>query len=874
MSHEITFGKEFQLAIAGESHSPWIDVKIYGLSQKETDSLDMVLLSEALKRRSPASLDNTAAALGVTKRREPDDFAILFKRPLTIRIFNKAQRSEDYDKQRTSPRPGHADLGIYYREKRRGRRDSFALPAGGGAFSGRMTVALVAAGSVASQVLKMRGVDLKIRSEITEIGGLALEEGVRDERISRALREAAEAGDALGCLVDFSLSGLPAGLGGPLSEGLDSIIAGLLFAIPGVKSVEFGLGKEVARKKASENNDPIILNRKGVPVIQSNNCGGLLGGLSLGTDITGQIAFKPTPSIEIEQKTVDLSKMEPATISTQGRHDRCIGLRGRVVVEAVLACASLDALLLSEIQELSPTSIEGVRKKISALDVKLQSLLNERFRLAEEIGKLKRKQGLAIRNRQREKALLESMLNSDYKESITDVYLKIMEKSRALQQDGGKNSGQNSEKSQFALLGQSIKHSYSPLIFQELGYKYDLLDVDRFEFEKVLKNPAYKGFNVTMPYKDRAYHLCDSHELPSPKLSSVNTICPEQGKLVGYNTDYECMLEMIGQGFLKDKSVMIIGKGNTGRLAAEICKKEGAASIVYKGREDLTEEELEIFSYGKKLGSADKKTKDQDQVDRVIINCSPVGTSPNFFESPIDLRQVPNCQAVFDVIYNPKKTALAIQAEDLNVPLVQTGLPMLIGQALASCEKFTASKLPRDRLKQTIGRKISKQTEHLILIGMPGSGKTSIGQEVAAELNRNFYDLDWEIERKFKRSAGAIIEEYGEKAFRKIETGRAVELFKKLAIDKEAAVIALGGGSVLSKTIMSLARQTGSIIFLDRPIEDLARQDRPLSSSAEDLDRLYENRISLYNSYCDIKIPISGKLEDAVCQTISEWREK
>lgn len=877
MTDRSSFGKEFRVEISGESHSPYIDVSIYGLSDEETESLDLVKISEFLKRRSPAGLDDTAGALGATARREPDDFSIQSEKPLTIRIFNKQQRSKDYDRQRTIPRPGHADLGIYYRNTLADETAEASLPAGGGAFSGRMTVAMVAAGAVALQVLERRGLDLKITSRVTEVGGIHLEDSVNDSKLKKLLKEAAQAGDSLGGMVEFAVSGLPAGLGGPMAEGLDSIISPLLFAIPGVKSVEFGLGVANAKLKGSESNDPITLGEDGQPKLKTNNCGGMLGGISVGSDITGRVAFKPTPSIEREQSTVDLATMTRATISTEGRHDRCIALRGRVVVEAMLACACLDALLISDIDNSDANTVAGLRQKISAVDNKLQALLSERFELAEAMGRVKRAGSLPIRDRNRERELLNSIPTCEYRDSITNVYEKIMEESRFIQtstMEEGKQQtedGQN-EKGSFALLGHPIGHSYSKLIFSELGYDYDLLDVDGFEFKSAVKNRWYNAFNVTIPYKRKALELCDITHLPAPEISAVNTICFEGDKVIGYNTDYEGMLQMIGKGRLKGKSVLIIGKGSTGKMAGVLCKNEGAVSIVYKTRNPLTDEELELFTYGRKLGLNEKENTSKAAPGRIVINCSPVGTTPNFFESPIDLNELPECEAVFDVVYNPHKTALAMQAEQLAIP-VQTGLRMLVAQALASCEKFTGKKLPKEELLRTIESEIQRKTKQIIFIGMPGSGKTVVGREVASELGRKFYDLDEEIEKKIGRSPEQIICEHGENSFRKLETLTAYELFTRLAKKHEVAVIAFGGGTVLSERAMQLARQTGTIVFIDQDISKLQREGRPLSSSDAKLATLYKTRNPLYNGYCDIKISVSDGVEETAREIIKEWRK-
>lgn len=883
MIEKSMFGREFRFSIKGASHAPWIELKLFGLSPAESHALDLNRISDQLRRRSPAGLDGLAAGKGATARRETDDFSMDFKNPLTLLIFNKDQKSKDYEGQKTLPRPGHADLGIYYQEKRLNPDLTFSLPPAGGSHSGRMTAAMVAAGAIASQVLEMRGIFLDIESKLVQVGGIELDHGIEDQKLGPLLEEANQAGDSLGGLVEFTIRGLPPGLGGPMNEGIESVIAPLLLAIPGVKCLDFGSGMGAASLRGSQNNDEIVLDPDGQPTTRTNKCGGILGGISTGRDITGRLAFKPTPSIEKDQTTVDLADMTETRISTKGRHDSCIALRGRVVVEALLACVALDLVMMQEARPRPEESLDSLRRRIDSVDSKLAQLLSERFAISDQVGQIKKDRGLAVLNKDREKQILTSFEDMDFSGSIAQVYLKIFEESKALQKieapsqdskDSDLASGQEAKKGDFALLGRPISHSYSPQIFDRLGYTYDLLDLDQEGFYEAIKNQEYQGFNVTSPYKKLAAQACQELTEIAEEIGAVNTLFkksenskkdntgPDQadsytddtGKTgyIGDNTDYQGMLDMIGQGKLKGKKVLILGKGGAAATARVLASHQGAASIMIKGREDLT--------------------ADQAQAD-IVINCTPVGTSPNFDQSPLDLTQLKNCQAVFDLVYNPHKTALAMQAQDLGLEW-KTGLTMLIGQALAACQRFTGQEIQdKKELAGQIEDEIIKQTQHIVFIGMPGSGKSQAGKKTADLLGRAFYDLDQEIVQSEDQSAQDIILDRGEETFRIIEEDVACRLFERLARQRQAAVISFGGGTVLSEKVMKIARQTACIVFLDRPLDQLSTQGRPLSQDGQALVDLYEKRISLYNGYYNIKINVSEDASHTAQRTIEKWRQ-
>ena len=352
-------GRNLHVSVFGQSHSPAIGVCVDGLPAGER--VDLEALQSFLKRRAPGQ---TATS---TPRKEADETRILCGladgvtcgAPLAAVIENTNTRSQDYARLRDVPRPGHAD---YTAQVRYG---GFQDVAGGGHFSGRLTAPLCIAGGIALQILARRGV--QVSAHIQSIGEIedrpfdsmgeqaeildriktapfpVLDEKA-GERMRAAILQARSERDSVGGVVECIAQGLPAGLGDPMFGGMEGRLAAALFGVPAVKGVEFGAGFGAARMRGSEHNDPFAL-REGRVVTKTNHAGGILGGITTGMPILLRAAFKPTPSIAMEQDSVSLSRMEAEKLVVTGRHDPCIVPRAVPVVEAVTALVLLDALL-------------------------------------------------------------------------------------------------------------------------------------------------------------------------------------------------------------------------------------------------------------------------------------------------------------------------------------------------------------------------------------------------------------------------------------------------------------------------------------------------------------------------------------------------
>ena len=326
------YGKKIKLSIFGQSHSPAIGVSIDGLPAGV--KLDMDELQAFLQRRSPGQNDLTTARI-------EDDVpevlsglvnGITCGAPLAIIIRNTDTRSSDYRELRDIPRPSHADYSAHI--KFGGHQDV----AGGGHFSGRLTAPLCVAGGICLQILRDSGVTINAR--ILQIGKVR----GTDEEMKLEILAAKEQGDSVGGIIECEAVGLPVGLGDPIFDGIENRIAGVVFGIPGVKGIEFGSGFEGAGCRGSENNDSFYMDGETVKT-RTNNCGGILGGITNGMPVLFRVAFKPTPSIGIEQNSVSLSREENAVLQVKGRHDPCIVIRAVPCVEAVAAIALYDAFL-------------------------------------------------------------------------------------------------------------------------------------------------------------------------------------------------------------------------------------------------------------------------------------------------------------------------------------------------------------------------------------------------------------------------------------------------------------------------------------------------------------------------------------------------
>lgn len=327
-----TYGENLRFTIFGQSHAAAIGVTVEGIPAGKR--IDFDHLHTFMQRRAPGQGAHTTA------RREADvpEFlcglvdGVTCGAPITAIIRNTNTRSQDYDDLRHVPRPGHADYTAH------SKYGGFHDVAGGGHFSGRLTAPLCIVGGICKQLLAEEGIT--IQTHILSIGGISGTE----EELLQVIDDAKAAGDSVGGIIECTVNGLPAGLGDPMFGGMENRIASAVFGIPAVKGIEFGAGFGVAALRGSENNDAFCL-ENGQVRTKTNHCGGILGGITNGMPLRFRAAFKPTPSIAMEQDSVNLQTMTEEKLSIHGRHDPCIVPRAVPCVEAAAAVAVYDAYL-------------------------------------------------------------------------------------------------------------------------------------------------------------------------------------------------------------------------------------------------------------------------------------------------------------------------------------------------------------------------------------------------------------------------------------------------------------------------------------------------------------------------------------------------
>ncbi|NTU89424.1 MAG: shikimate kinase, partial [Actinobacteria bacterium] len=361
------------------------------------------------------------------------------------------------------------------------------------------------------------------------------------------------------------------------------------------------------------------------------------------------------------------------------------------------------------------------------------------------------------------------------------------------------------------------------------------------------------GVNITIPYKREAMNFCDSISETATAIGCVNTIVRGQdGLLRGYNTDlygFEYLARRAGIEF-SGRKVLILGKGGTSLTAATAAKDLGATEVVSASRSGA-------LTYDDLSGHLDAE---------VIVNTTPVGMYPNNLESLISLEQFPLCRGVIDVIYNPHRTALILEAQRLGIRC-SDGLPMLVAQAKAAEELFFDTSMTDERIEEIIGI-LRCRTENIVLIGMPGSGKTSIGAALAALSDRDLIDTDARIVEAAGCSIPEIFMNQGESSFRMLEN----EVIRA-AGQESGKVIAVGGGAVLNPDNLDPLLQNGRIYHINRDVEHLATEGRPLSLDLDALRNMQKMRLPLYERFCCCMIENNTSIEDAAIRIWEEFRE-
>lgn len=399
------------------------------------------------------------------------------------------------------------------------------------------------------------------------------------------------------------------------------------------------------------------------------------------------------------------------------------------------------------------------------------------------------------------------------------------------------------------LLGERLSHSYSPQIHGMLGgYEYRLFEKTPDEAEDFIRHGDFDAVNVTIPYKKTAFRLCDRLSDSAKRLGNVNTLIKNpDGTLFGHNTDFYGFSYTVNSSGIKvaGKKAIVLGSGGASATVCAVLRDLGAAGVT-------------VISRGGE-NSYDNLNRHFDA--EIIVNATPVGMYPNNGGRLIRLEDFEKCCGVFDLIYNPDKTALLLDAERLGIPF-SNGLTMLVAQAKESAEYFGGGKI-EDSVIKSVVRKLSAGMKNIILIGMPGCGKSSVGRAAAALSGREFIDADEYISAKESTPVPELLRKFGEDKFRRIESDALSEICKK-----SSCVIATGGGCVTRPENYPILHQNGIIVRLMRDIDLLPTDGRPLSSGTN-LHDMYARRRPMYERFADFTVD-NGQDIDAAAKKILE----
>lgn len=402
----------------------------------------------------------------------------------------------------------------------------------------------------------------------------------------------------------------------------------------------------------------------------------------------------------------------------------------------------------------------------------------------------------------------------------------------------------------YGLLGRTLRHSYSPQIHALLGdYEYRLFEVEPQDLEAFLKKREFGGINVTIPYKKDVLPYLSGISDNAKRIGAVNTIIvKEDGGLYGDNTDYDGFLCLVQKsGFqVKGKKALVLGTGGASLPISAVLSDLGAREVVFISRSG--ENNYQNLS----------RHADAD----LIVNTTPVGMYPNNLKAPLSLSEFPKLSGVLDIVYNPQKTKLILDAERLGIP-AYSGLLMLVAQGKRAAELFLGHDIP-DSETDRIFKKLSTEMQNIVLVGMPGCGKTTVGKALAEQLNRPFFDADEEILKRTGKSAEAWIEACGEAVFRQKETEVLESLCKQ-----SGTVIATGGGAVTVPENADILRQNSIVFFINRDVSALPVEGRPLSKATA-LSEMYKVRLPMYRSVCDYEIAADGSVEAVVRRILEE----
>ena len=491
--------------------------------------------------------------------------------------------------------------------------------------------------------------------------------------------------------------------------------------------------------------------------------------------------------------------------------------------------------------------INSARAEIDGVDNEILKLFLRRMELCRAIAEEKGRDALPVRDLARETQILNeiSSKSGEMAQYSKALFEELMAQSRAYQRSLLENENG------YALIGEKLSHSFSPQIHSMLGISdYELLELSEAELEKTIRHSGYMGFNVTIPFKRKAMELCDELSEEAKAIGCVNTIVRKADeKLLGYNTDAYGLEKALKRAKIDvfDKKVLILGSGGASLTAQYMARKNGACDVTVVSRSGaVTYNDL-------------PKLSDRE----IIFNATPVGMYPSCGETPLSLELFPDCKGVFDLVYNPLRTRLVMDAKRRGIPCAG-GLAMLVYQAKGAQELFLNCEIADEKAEDVLA-KLYSDMQSIVVIGMPGSGKTAVSKALAALCGKRLISIDAELSRETGFTPEQLIKTYGEAHFRALEH----EQIKKAAA-MTGVIIDTGGGAVERAENLTFLRQNGRIYCILRDFDTLATEGRPLSA---DLKTLFARREPMYRAFADSSIANSGSLEQTAQRIWEDFRE-
>ena len=407
----------------------------------------------------------------------------------------------------------------------------------------------------------------------------------------------------------------------------------------------------------------------------------------------------------------------------------------------------------------------------------------------------------------------------------------------------------------YGLIGEHLKHSFSKEIHESLmDESYELCELKRDEIPSFFAKKDFQGINVTIPYKEVVIPYLDEIDESAKKIGAVNTIINRGGRLIGYNTDYFGFIALINHLGLdiKDKKCLVLGNG-------------GASKAVVTALNDLKAKKVYIASINNEPNTISyDEIKNLEDI-KILVNATPIGMFPNNEGLIINLDLLPDVEGVIDVIYNPINTKLILEAKKRHLK-AEAGLYMLISQGIKANELFLNRKIAETKIDE-IYQRILRKNSNIVLMGMPSSGKSTIGKILSDKLNMPLIDIDYLVEKKLNMPIKEYFLSHSEDEFREIETEAIKDVYQN-----SGYIISLGGGAIKKEINIDYLKQNGIIYFINRDLEKLTpTDDRPLSNNILDLQKLYKERLPLYQKYMDVEIDNNGELNLTIERIIKHY---